>query len=621
MNFSEGNPVANDFMSVLGTQLEILTSEELRERAMIKLRLEQPGATIRPELSARLLPRTTIFDLTSTSGTPAHVQRYLDLIMEEYIAMRREQRLFSSRSVMDQISSEIARLEKILNEQESELFRFKQQRNIVFWEQQSSTAARFLSQLKNREASLRMQIKLAELLDQGAAKESLAKRSSALELAESGEATRPRTPGALNSSGPLAAQKIRLRELELELESAALVFLPKHPKYQKLEGEFFRLRRLVALLEQENTSAFRAEVEGMRSELSTILSSMGEWDETVRESTQIDAEHQKLQSTTARTRELYQRLVGSLQNIDFRKGVDDEVIQVLKRASLAAEIRPDAVGPLRTGSVVGLLAGIGLLMLAGKMDQRMFAVAELEALGIEVKAEIPLVKRLRGDSLTIADSKSEGLFSESIRSLRAALSLETVNGGGSRVVVICSSTAAEGKSTVTLNLALSAAAAGLRTLVIDADMRRGSIGDRLKLERDTPGLSDFLRSGGHWRDFVRPAGGRGFSVMTRGANSVEIIDAMMFTIPPSLTTEAKQEYDLVIIDSAPIMPVSDTIPLLGLADHVIFMVKLRGASVSAVTKALAVVKRSAKVPPLVVANGVRPTEGAYNYGYYSYQSR
>ena len=52
---------------------------------------------------------------------------------------------------------------------------------------------------------------------------------------------------------------------------------------------------------------------------------------------------------------------------------------MLKRASLAAEIRPDAVGPLRFGSVGGLLAGIGLILLAGKIDRRIFAVAELEA--------------------------------------------------------------------------------------------------------------------------------------------------------------------------------------------------------------------------------------------------
>ena len=60
LNFSEGNPVANDFMSVLGTQLEILTSEELRERAMIKLKLERPEAAVRPDLAARMVPRTTI---------------------------------------------------------------------------------------------------------------------------------------------------------------------------------------------------------------------------------------------------------------------------------------------------------------------------------------------------------------------------------------------------------------------------------------------------------------------------------------------------------------------------------------------------------------------------------
>ncbi len=621
LNFSEGNPVANDFMSVLGTQLEILTSEELRERSMIKLKLERPEAAVRPDLAARMVPRTTIFELTATSGSSTHVQRYLDLVMEEYIAMRREQRLVSSRSVMDQISGEIARLEKSLNEQEAELFRFKQQRNIVFWEQQSTTAARFLSQLKNREASLRMQLKLAELLDRGADREALAQRTGSLEIGDAAGSARVRPPApAGTAAGGLAAQKIRLRELEIEREALAKIFLPKHPKYRRAEEEIEKLRRLVRLLEQEDASAYRAEVDAMRSELDTILTSMGEWERKVLESSQIEAEHQKLQGSLTRTRELYQRLVGSLQSIDFRKGVDDEVIQILKRAGVAAENKPDAAVPVRNGAVLGLLVGVIATALAVRMDRRAFAVAEVAGgLGLEVAVEVPLLRRRIKEGVALANPKCPGGFAEAIRSLRASLALGERSGPGGLVVVICSSTPGEGKSTLSLNLAHAAAGAGLRTLLIDADLRRGTIGQRLGIPLETGGLADYLRDNSDWRRHVVTAPGMDFSVMTCGTNPAALIDRLMFKLPPALTVEAKAEYEMVIIDSAPIIPVSDTIPFLSRVDRVVFVVRLRNAMITTAAKALQVLKRSSGRDPLLVVNGVRGSDGHDYYDYSSYR--
>jgi uncharacterized protein involved in exopolysaccharide biosynthesis len=259
---------------------------------------------------------------------------------------------------MEQISSEIARLEKTVAEQEAELFRFKQQRNIVFWEQQSTTAARFLSQLKNREASLRMQLQLFSLLEHSGDREAVVEHAAALTLeseAVPGRARAPRSP----AGGALAAQKLRLRELELERETLAETFRPKHPRYQKVEAEITRLRRLVRLIEEEDTAAFQSEVQGLRGELETIRGAMDEWERKVLESSQVEAEHQKLQTGLARTRELYQRLIGSLQNIDFRKGVDDEIVQILKRPGPASEISLDAAAAVRRGIGGGVMAGLG----------------------------------------------------------------------------------------------------------------------------------------------------------------------------------------------------------------------------------------------------------------------
>ncbi len=618
LNFSEGNPVANELLSVLGTQLEIMTSEELRERAMLKLRLEQPWATIRPDLSARQLPRTTIFELTATGSTAPYLQRYLELAMEEYVAVRREQRLDSSRSVMDQISSEIARLEKTVAEQEAELFRFKQQRNIVFWEQQSTTAARFLSQLKNREASLRMQLQLFSLLEHSGDRENAVEHAAAFAIESDALPSRARAPRSA-AGDAAAAQKLRLRELELEREILAGTFRPKHPRYQKVEAEITKARRRVRFVEEEDAAALKVEVQGLRGELETIRGAMDEWERKVLESSQVEAEHQKLQAGLARTRELYQRLIASVQNIDFRKGVDEEIVQILKRPGHAAEIVLNAAAAVRGGIFGGAVAGIGLMLLALRMDRRAFAVAEVrESLGLDIAAEVPLIRQTAGEAIAAARADCPSSFSESLRHLRAQLALESEMGSPVRLIAICSSTPGEGKSTLALNLAHSAAGAGFRTLVVDADLRRGTIGRLLDLPDHAPGFADILREGGDWRRGVHAVPGQNFSAMPCGSNPSSAIDLVVRRFPETLLAEARLEFDLVIIDCAPILAVSDAIPALSRVDRVLFVVRLRSAMMSTITNALQVVRRSAKSTPLLVINRTRSADGSQDH--YDYQA-
>jgi uncharacterized protein involved in exopolysaccharide biosynthesis len=162
VNVAGGNMLMEDATGYMGTQLTVLQSEEVKNRASARLRSERPELTGTPDINANFLPRTTIISITATSQNQQLVQPFLNALMEEYIAFRRDRRVETSRVVMKDVSAEIARLEKVISGQENDLLRYKQRNNIGFWELQSNEAARNLSQLKTRDASLRMQLRLIE---------------------------------------------------------------------------------------------------------------------------------------------------------------------------------------------------------------------------------------------------------------------------------------------------------------------------------------------------------------------------------------------------------------------------------------------------------------------------
>ncbi len=141
-----------------------------------------------------------------------------------------------------------------------------------------------------------------------------------------------------------------------------------------------------------------------------------------------------------------------------------------------------------------------------------------------------------------------------------------------KTVMITSSTLAEGKSTVSSFLALTAARKGLRTLLIDGDLRRPSIHKLFALKREA-GLCEVLIDGALAKTVIKKTNLDKLDIITSGKPSpqpAEIFDAGMIG---RLLNEMKFYYDLIIIDCAPVLPVSDPMLLAHEVDGVLFVVK------------------------------------------------
>lgn len=237
------------------------------------------------------------------------------------------------------------------------------------------------------------------------------------------------------------------------------------------------------------------------------------------------------------------------------------VRQVPTRPTLSVALR---------GFMGGLL-GLGLAVLLHLRDHTVRSQADLDAMGLEpVLGSIPLDRRERLSELFVAD-RVQTATAESFRHLRTNVQFLDVD-RPIHVVVVSSSVPGEGKSFVSRNLALSIAAADLRVLLVEADLRRPTLAEDFGVER-IPGLSDVLAGRATLDEALRPWGPSGLTILPSGYLPPNPSELLGSAAASRLLNKLRERFDVVVFDTPPLLPVTDGAVLATLADGVILVVR------------------------------------------------
>jgi capsular exopolysaccharide synthesis family protein len=272
------------------------------------------------------------------------------------------------------------------------------------------------------------------------------------------------------------------------------------------------------------------------------------------------------------------------------------------------------IGLITLGSFLGGLFGIAFLEL---QSQKVDTAEEVSSdVGLQIVGALPLVpaKARRGGSLATQgkDRYWYNLLLESIDATRTML-LYTARTSGYRVVMIGSAESGEGKTTVASHLATSLARTGLKTLLIDADLRCPTM-DRLFDVPPEPGLSELLRGEFGLDAVIAPTAVDDLHVIAAGRYDQAAIRILAQGGLGTIFGRLKEQFDFVILDSSPLLPVADGLMIAQQADAVLFSV-LR--DVSRKTKVFAAFQQLSKLGvPILGAVVTGAFGGAYGYGYY-----
>jgi tyrosine-protein kinase len=263
-------------------------------------------------------------------------------------------------------------------------------------------------------------------------------------------------------------------------------------------------------------------------------------------------------------------------------------------------------------AVLGLAFGIGAAFLRESLSNKVRSRQDLsEAAGVPVYAEVPLegeLARSVSTGLLLSHPALHGV-TEALRDLRTNLLFSS---GNVSSVAITSPEGRHGKTTVALGLAVTMARAGTRTLLIDADLRRGRLADALGIDR-APGLYEVL-NGARLPDAIRHTSLPELDVMASGRLVTDPGELLAATFP-QLLRELEREYDTVVIDTTPLVPVGDARIVASVSAATLLVATAGAASRSSVRQAVERLALIDVAPSGAVLNKSRSRQARGYYGH------
>lgn len=309
-------------------------------------------------------------------------------------------------------------------------------------------------------------------------------------------------------------------------------------------------------------------------------------------------------------------LLDSLQQLTVLEALQTGNATVVARA--APDPNATSPKPIQTSILailVGFLLGGAIALLLDFVDRRLKNVGDFERIfGKPVLVSVP-----RSAVPSIGDGDA-GVKTEPYRMLREGLQFLEL-GGRHRCILVTSPDAAEGKTTVAVNLARTMATGGERVVLVEADLRRPSAATQLGVHHGGIGLSRALLTTDPLDEFLIEAmPGASLRLLPTGPAPPNPADLLRSPRMRQLITDAKADADVVIIDAPPLLPVSDTLVLLDLpvVDGVLVIGRINSTRRDRAHAARRLIEQSEKRVLGVVVTGTR--ERLSDYGYYHSRS-
>lgn len=317
----------------------------------------------------------------------------------------------------------------------------------------------------------------------------------------------------------------------------------------------------------------------------------------------------------------YRYLLGQYQQARMQEMTIAPYVTILDGASPAFRIGTNLRQKVILGFLVGLLLGLGGAFFLEYLDQTIKDAADVErVVGTPVLGRIPLEAKLASASnsrhqrvVVLSQLSPDDPAVEAFRALRTNVTFVGAD-QPLQLIAVTSPGPGEGKSTTAVNLALILAQGGSKTLLLDGDLRRSQVHRAFGLVQE-PGLTDVLIHDAVLREAVRPEIAERLDILPAGKSPPNPAELLGSDAMHQMVADLRRDYEYVVIDTPPSLPVTDAQVVASIADATIVVMRSGETEETAAQRAVEQLRQVRARVAGAVLNGVRVRRDRY-YSYY-----
>ena len=614
----EGNYDADQF---LATQIKLIQSDSVLRPVAQALKLAEPAKPgqlptaraadapiVLSNLKVTRPPNTYLLLISYRSPDPGLAATAANEIAKSYKRHSYEIRLVSSKDQAKYMEDRTDELRAKMERSSLRLAEFEKNLKVIDPDQKTSILTARLLQLNTELTNAQ-----ADLFSKEAAFNAV--RSGSLDAAEGssqGEQLRKLTDS--------------LNEAQQRFESIKVQYLANHPEYKKAAGAVAELTAERDALKDSIIKRVSVEYQQAIDREAKLSKAM---EESKDESDQLNAssfEYKAVKREAENDKTLYDELWRKIQEAEINSSFQSSSIRLADPARAGLKpVLPNTPLNAVLAFLFSALLAVGAAILADTLDNTISDPEQIQrGMKTDVLGSLPVVKAWRGRLIGLERSKSKGRraagqtssFDEAVRTLRDSILLSDPN-GRPRTLLVTSAVPREGKTTTSSRLAAAHSLQMRKTLLIDADLRRPGVHGRFGLKNEI-GLSSVVNAKLEWRQALQhPEGYPDLVVLSAGPASRRAADRVG-TVLEKLLVEAKEEYDLIIVDSPPLLGFAEPLQMATIVDGVVVVTLAGQTSRTAVASVLNNLKRLKANVIGVALNEVREdmSDRYYYYGYY-----
>jgi polysaccharide biosynthesis transport protein len=578
-------------------QLAIIRSDPLLRRVVVKERLAEPrpaakeaqstdaakeglaaaeeqsilGAIngLRGALAVARSGKAQVLSISMTSTDPAKAAQLANAVANAYVVNQLDARFESAKQASAWLSDRLVELRHQLRDSEEAVTKFRSEHGLVHSGPTIALNEQQLGELNS---------KLIAARTEAAEKKT---RVDFLADVAGGKKTLDSLPDTLQSTGQvMTALRGKLADASQRQADLLARYSSRHPAVVNVEAEKRDIERSIAAETQRMIQAVNAEYALAKARLAATEQAMREATGQGGLNYEDSVRLRELERTAAVNKSLFEDVLQKAKITDEQSTFRPREARIIMPAQTGGQSFPDTRKVLLTALFIGLGLGVGGAIAIEMLNAGFTGSRQVEdALGLPVLAS---VGRMDKGKLVSKDGQALPLvfyhvhyplspFSEAIRTLRSGIHMSDVD-RPPKVIHVTSSRPGEGKTTIAISLAISAATAGLKVAIVDADLRHPSVSRLFKLQQEK-GLVDLLIGATTFEKVLRFQNDLNLMVIPAGSKTLNPPDVLGSERMKALISHLGETFDYVVLDTPPVGPVIDPVIVANLADKTIFVVQ------------------------------------------------